>query len=502
MVIELSGHRGACAVRIDFGPESTNAIRIITENCMAHAKPGYLPRTLLLLLALLPAALQAQPQDARTANVALINEQLAHHVGVLAYLWGYPMVDMSTQMHNETHRVAPQQQVLAPLNYFNRMEYLVTPTSSGGLRAPNNDTLYLSGWFDLSQEPVIVRTPDTGGRYYTLAVTDFFNEVTHIGRRTTGTAENYFALVGPDFKGELPDGVTAVPVATRQAWILGRVLVDGEADFAQALQVMRGFWSAPLSQWKRGQPARLPPVEDAAKVDPRGSLEYFAVLNRWLRSNRVPADEGALMAQFDRIGFGPGVEFDESRIDAATRNGLLRAIEDGRALLRAASQTPMPDVRNGWTFPLGLADYGHDYLMRANVAFGGYANRPEESAYAARTVDDAGQLMSGANNYRLHFKPEQIPPAGAFWSIIAYDLQTLSLIANPIERYSIGDRTPGLQFNADGTLDIYIQKDEPAQGRSNWLPVGEGPFMMVVRIYEPGPGVFDGSYAPPPLQMP
>jgi hypothetical protein len=466
---------------------------------MTHPKSTHALRALLLLLlALLPATLQAQ--DARAANVALINEQLAHHVGVLAYLWGYPMVDMSTQMHNETHRVGPKQQVLAPLNHFSRMEYLVTPTSSGSLRAPNNDTLYLSGWFDLSREPVIVHAPDTAGRYYTLAVTDFFNEVTHVGRRTTGTEENYFALVGPDFNGELPDGVTPVPVATQQAWILGRVLVDGEADFAQALQVLRGFWSAPLSQWQRGQPPQSPPVAEAAKLDPRGTLEYFAVLNRWLRANRVPADEGALMAQFDRIGFGPGVEFDESRIDAATRSGLMRAIEDGRALLRAASQRPMPDVRNGWIFPLGLADYGHDYLMRASVAFGGYANRPEESTYAARTVDDTGLLMSGAHSYQLHFKPDEIPPAGAFWSVIAYDLQSLALIANPLDRYSIGDRTPGLEFNADGTLDIYIQKGEPEQGRSNWLPVGEGPFMMVVRIYEPGPGVFDGSYKLPQLQ--
>ncbi len=101
--------------------------------------------------------------------------------------------------------------------------------------------------------------------------------------------------------------------------------------------------------------------------------------------------------------------------------------------------------------------------------------------------------------FRLHFTPQQIPPAGAFWSIIAYDLGTLGLIENPIRRYSIGDRTPGLTWNADRTLDILIQKDEPAQGKGNWLPVGEAPFMMVVRIYEPGASVFDGSYSLPPL---
>ncbi|HQY70615.1 MAG TPA: DUF1254 domain-containing protein, partial [Pseudomonadales bacterium] len=149
----------------------------------------------LILCCLMPhGAIAAAPAtDARAANVDLIREQLAEHVGTLAYVWGYPMVDMATQMHNETHRVAPDQAVLAPRNAFHRREYLVTPASAGNLRAPNNDTLYLSGWFDLAKEPVIVHVPDTAGRYYTLAVTDFFNEVTHIGRRTTGTAEGYFA---------------------------------------------------------------------------------------------------------------------------------------------------------------------------------------------------------------------------------------------------------------------------------------------------------------------
>lgn len=463
------------------------------------------PGTLLALMlcCLMPhGAIAAAPAtDARAANVDLIREQLAEHVGTLAYVWGYPMVDMATQMHNETHRVAPDQAVLAPLNAFHRREYLVTPASAGNLRAPNNDTLYLSGWFDLAQEPVIVHVPDTAGRYYTLAITDFFNEVTHIGRRTTGTAEGYFALVGPGFEGTLPVGVNPVRLATAQVWILGRILVDGESDFPQALALMRDFWSAPLSQWRRGERPAEAAVPEAAPMDPRASLDYFAVLNRWLRENRVRDDEGALMAQFDRIGVGPRSAFDAAKLDEATRRGLEKAIANGRALLRAASQTPMPDVRNGWIFPLGLADYGHDYLMRANVVHGGYANRPEESTYAALTVDGNGQLMSGVKRYRLRFTPATIPPAGAFWSLVAYDLKTMSLIENPIRRYSIGDRTPGLARNADGSFDVFIQKDAPATGTANWLPVADGPFMLIVRIYEPGPGVFDGSFKLPVLEV-
>ncbi|MFM7783058.1 MAG: DUF1214 domain-containing protein, partial [Gammaproteobacteria bacterium] len=228
-------------------------------------------------------------------------------------------------------------------------------------------------------------------------------------------------------------------------------------------------------------------------------LEYFAVMNRWLRENAARPDEGALLGLFDQIGIGPRAVFDPAAVDPATRRGLEKAIASARGMLAAASNIPLPDVRNGWIFPLGLADYGHDYLMRASVAFGGYANRPEESTYAARLVDDAGQLLSGERRYRLHFRPENIPPAGAFWSLVAYDLKTRDLIENPIRRYSIGDRTAGLRTNADGSLDIRIARERPAEGASNWLPVGEGAFYLVVRIYEPGPSVFDGSYALPPL---
>lgn len=462
-------------------------------------------RVALVILACLcalawPAVVRAQAVDARAASVAQMREQLAYHVGTLAYVWGYPMVDMSKQMHNETHRTAAGQQALAPLNHFYRYEQLVTPSTAGNLRAPNNDTLYFGGWFDVSREPVIVHAPDTSGRYYTLALTDFFNEVTHLGRRTTGTADRHFALVGPGWTGTLPGDVHVVRLATRQVWILGRLLVDGEADFPAALALMRGFWSAPLSQFIRGTPPTSPAVTNAAPVDPLDSLEFFAMLNRWLRANDARPDEGALLGLFDQVGIGPKRDFAADKLDPASKRGLERALTDGRALVRATAQQPLPDVRNGWIFPLGLADYGHDYLMRAGVVFGGYANRPEETAYVARTVDEAGQLMTGAGNYHLHLEPAQIPPAGAFWSLAAYDLKTFSLIENPLRRYSLGNRTPGLAKNADGSLDLYLQKQAPAEGPNNWLPVGDGPFFLVMRIYEPARAVFDGSYRLPPLR--
>lgn len=235
-------------------------------------------------------------------------------------------------------------------------------------------------------------------------------------------------------------------------------------------------------------------------MNPMTTLAFFSVLNQWLQTNPTPTSDQALVGLFDQIGLGPKSQFNKDALPPAVRRGLERAIEDGVALLRASTRQPMKDVRNGWIFPLELGKYDNNYLLRAGVVFGGYANLPEESTYVARVVDANQRPLNGAYRYQLHFRPDQIPPAAAFWSLIPYDMQTLNLIENSLGRYSIGNRTKALQFNPDGSLDIYIQREAPAQGTSNWLPVGDGDFSLVMRIYEPGPSVFDGSYAPPEIQ--
>lgn len=440
-------------------------------------------------------------QGAGESNAAMLRERQALHIGTLAYVYGYPIVDMRKQMHNETHRVAEAQQAYAPVNNFYAYDYLVTPSTSGNLRGPNNDTLYFGGWFDLTREPVIVHAPDTAGRYYTMAVTDFYAESHHVGRRATGTLRKYFALVGPDWKGNLPPYMHVIRVPTPQAWILGRMLVDGEADFPAAQALIRQFWAASLSRFKPdGPPPARPPELRSEAIDPLGSLDFFVHFNAWLHTHPGEPGEQALMGLFDQIGIGPGRQFDPARLDDATRRGLLQAITEGEAMVQASTQTKMSDVRNGWVFPMGLGRYGQDYLLRAAVVKGGYANAAEESTYAAQVFDEQGQFLTGVKRYHLHLAPHEIPPAGAFWSVIAYDLKTAQLIENPIRRYSIGDRTPGLRTNADGSLDLYLQHHEPAEGSSNWLPVGEGAFYLVMRIYEPGPSVFDGSYRPARLR--
>ncbi|MEZ5148099.1 MAG: DUF1214 domain-containing protein [Bacteroidales bacterium] len=101
----------------------------------------------------------------------------------------------------------------------------------------------------------------------------------------------------------------------------------------------------------------------------------------------------------------------------------------------------------------------------------------------------------------MHFDADQLPPAKAFWSMTMYKLPAQLLIENEINRYVIGSATDGLEYNDDGSLDIYIQKENPGKDKvSNWLPAYDGPFSLQSRFYWPDPDALDPLYAPPAVK--
>ena len=439
-----------------------------------------------------PAILLA---SARVRNDKIITMQLAYHYGVAAYLYGYPIVDMHKQMHNETHRVDADQQVYAPVNRLYRYPDLVDPDTAGNLRAPNNDTLYYSGWFDISEEPLIIHTPDTVGRYFTISVTNQYSEVEHIGRRTTGTDEGYFALVPPHWEGELPDGVTLFPTETNTGWLLGRMLVDGRDDFDAAKALVDDIWLAPLSEFTFGERPGEPEDLTAEPSKPLETLEFFQIMNRELQSLPSRSGEAALMAQFDEIGIGPNSKFDPASINDATRKGLEKAIKDGQKIVKA-STFRTTDSFNGWMISHDIGRYGYKFMHRASVVKGGYGNLPEESLYPATVFDETGSMLSGKNNYSLHFKAGEFPPVNGFWSLAVYTTDA-KLATNEIDRYSIGDRTRGLEYDDDGSLTLYLQHTRPDAGVANWLPTPKGNFFAVMRLYEPAEAVLKNDYLLP-----
>jgi hypothetical protein len=146
-------------------------------------------------------------------------------------------------------------------------------------------------------------------------------------------------------------------------------------------------------------------------------------------------------------------------------------------------------------------------LQRALVARIGWgANVPEESVYPVARVDADGERLDGAATYRITFPPGGLPPVAAFWSLTAYG-EDMFLAEHPSGRYAIGDRTPGLAAADDGSLTLVLTHDEadaaaavPDGAPVNWLPVPAGPFVLMLRLYLPGPEVLDGTYEYPRIE--
>lgn len=167
-------------------------------------------------------------------------------------------------------------------------------------------------------------------------------------------------------------------------------------------------------------------------------------------------------------------------------------------LLINAEVKAMQTTVNGWSTTLKCGYPGNDILLRAACAKHiPAANLPEEAVYWTVTVDDAGHALNGQHDYILHFPPGGLPPNDAFWSLTMGDSQS-RFVANPINRYSVGDRS-GLVPNADGSIDIYIQQTAPTSHESNWLPSPTGDFKLWLRVYQPGAVILSGEYHVPPV---
>lgn len=440
----------------------------------------------------LSSASVAQPAAAVPADAAL-----AHATAFQATIFGYPLLGMYQRLTEET--LTPQTRK-APFNAWFHYTALATPEISP-FPAPNNDTLYSTAWLDLRKEPAILSMPDTGGRFYVAQVLDMTTEtIANIGQRLNGTGAGDFAIVGTDWNGELPASVKQVVRSdTSIAYVLLRILVDGPGDVAAVNALQTKFTIASLSRYVAGQTGAgaadpVPPY----KAD--NAAQRFEMLDRVIRMNPVRPRDAGMVASFAPIGVGP---FPPALRLAPSAETLASAEKEARLSIASVGARTGRFV-NGWRVaPAAIGRYDVDYLQRASVWDGGpLANVVEESFYPTALLDQNNRPLDGATGrYVLRFPPGSLPPVKAFWSLTMYKLGDKFLTANPIQRYSVGNRTPGLAKGADGSLTIPIQADAP-QGAdaANWLPAPREPFYMVLRLYGPEKAALDGAWKPPVVE--
>jgi len=435
-------------------------------------------------------------------------EVYAYTLGVQAYVFGFPYIYLPSLRWDWVTQPKPLDgsTPYAPINHFFHARKLADASYRDG-GAPNQDTLYSWAWVDVSKEPVILSHPEMGDRYFTFEIASVDSDnFAYVGKRTTGAEAASFAIGSPDWEGTLPDGVKLLPRSrTSTVLIIGRTLIDGAADAPAVNNLQDHYTLTPLSFWGKKN-AKLPESRDVWKpFDPKTDpLAEWKTMNRAMTENPPEARLAKLVELFAKVGVGP--DQDIAKLDDATKRGLVRAAIDGRKLLNDVIRSgKLGKQVNNWSIPprtFGRAGLADDFLLRGSVqCLGGViANDPEEAVYYNTTIDGSGHPLDGTKAYSMHFAPGQLPKVDGFWSITLYD-PTYNFTDNPINRYSIGDRTEGIKRDSDGGLTLYIQSASPGMDKeSNWLPsTRNGTFVLVMRTYMPGTEIIEQQWAPPAI---
>ncbi|MGO9600795.1 MAG: DUF1254 domain-containing protein, partial [Isosphaeraceae bacterium] len=439
-----------------------------------------------------------------------------------AYIYGLaPVLEYYTERIN-TDVVRPNSTGQAPVNQFANQATFPNPSSTVIVR-PNADTLYSTAWLDLSKGPIVLSYPNTNGRYFLFQLLDAYtNTFASLGARTDGTAAKSFLIAGPNWEGKVPDGLTLVKAPTNTVWIIGRTeTLDTPSDIAAVNALQAQYKLTPLAHWRapnyKPPEGRVDPNIDTKDTPTQQALaldgeQFFTLLAKLLRQNPPLKQDTTIVKELAELGIGPADHFNWNRLSRAQKAAITNAVASRtstglptRVANDIAHNVGVSQVSNGWTErlnPTEIGAYSTHYDARAVIAIGGIgANLPQDAIYPSTSVDSNGVALNSGTDYLLHFDKSQLPPAGAFWSLTVYN-QNGYFVSNPINRYSTGSLHPELTYNADGSLDIYLQPNDPGGSKtSNWLPTPStpSPFNLTLRLYEPSAAALNGTWTPLPV---
>jgi hypothetical protein len=461
-------------------------------------------RNFILAAAATMAALVASASPLRATEPAQ-DEALAYAVGMQTYIAHFALMDLYRTLWETSFD--PDRGHDRTLNEWFVFDRLVD-SSDDFIVTPNNDTIYLRAFVDLRAEPVVLVIPPTGDRQFWVPISDMWHDHdANLSWDNIGAQGGAFALAAPGWQGVLPEGLRRVTLGTPLGWLLPRIAVNGPADLPAAVALQKGFRLVPLSQWGAAEvarptpdPADFPRLTRAELTDAR---EFFTTLNAVLRLSPRPGNpsDAAMRNWMREINMDPETRFDWDALSPATRRGLERATADANRVIAERMPRAVP-ILNNWQLARLPARISDDPMFSAAASMLGLLWNPAEiNTYDVAFFDGAGAALDGRNAYILRFAPP--PPVDGFWSVTMYSAETMIFVPNPIDRYSVGDRTPGLVYDEDGSLTVFLQAEEPTEPteRANWLPAPAGPFYLVTRHYSPRPAILTGDWVPPPVTL-
>ncbi|MEJ2673230.1 MAG: DUF1254 domain-containing protein, partial [Deltaproteobacteria bacterium] len=287
---------------------------------------------------------------------------------------------------------------------------------------PNQDVVYGLGFFALDEEPVVLQVPNFGDRFWIYALydarTDQFAEI----GKPYGTKPGFYLVVGPNWKGETPKGISAVVrSSTGLANIIPRVFMDNTAADRTAIQpVINQIVVYPLKEFD-GKMKTIDWSKAPAIPGPKGTGGE----TKWVVPEKFFDQFGEVL---DKVAPLPGEEalYGQFRVlmDAAAKNPAIK-----KALVDVAVETEKEVITpffqwqhngrpagNGWNRSTNNARFGTDYFDRTGTAKSNmFDNKPEETQYFYTDNDSTGAPLNGKNSYEITFPKGELPPVKGFW---------------------------------------------------------------------------------------
>jgi hypothetical protein len=438
-----------------------------------------------------------------------VTEEYAKLLTRDAYFWAWPLINIYNR--RQAFKNTPEPMLsgpapIAPLNKLGMLTDYIEPEERL-VACPNQDVVYGAGSLALDLSPAVIQVPDFGNRFWVYQLVDLRTDSFVQLGKMYGTTPGFYMLVGPNWQGEVPKGITKVfRSPTNTGFVAPRVFQDDTPEDKRAIQpALTQIMMYPVAEYdgvmKRTDWSKLKKIPASSTGDAE---------SQWVFPEKFFDELPAVLAD------APALPGEESRygqmrflLDAVKNNPALKPV-----LTKTAAEAdeqlvkPLFQFRNygqqlphNWTTINNEAAFGTDYYTRTAAAKSNIlVNSPNETKYFYQDLDSSGARLNGANRYTVTFAKGQTPPVNGFWSLTLYNEHHF-FAPNELKRYSVGTKNKTLQLNADGSLTIYVQSDVPVEARrANWLPAPKGAdFSLYIRSYWPKVEIVDGVWSPPPV---
>lgn len=451
----------------------------------------------------------SDPTPGTTADMVYSPDQLRtrslHRRAVEAVIWGMPAVNFELMWQAFEKAGGGGNQVA----YWSRLLDWKDQTLT-----PNPDTIYINPFYDTSDGPIVLEIPAKNGGNITGSVDcSWQNALEDVGPAGVDKgAGGKYLILPPGHDAAVPEGYIALPSDTWRGFAVLRSnpRSGSDADVAEAVAYGKRVRIYPLAQAASPPETRfvdlLGTMFDATiPYDARffGLLANFVAKEPWLSRDR------AMIDPLRSIGIEKGKPFAPDEAQRAIFDAA--AAEAGAAIdlqYQAAFDPPFfPGT--GWAIPAqqdALAGMSGNFPNPDEYPIDGRAVIYSMAYFSARHLgagqyyllnirDGEGQPLDGSATYRLTVPPDA--PVDLYWSVTAYDRETHTLIRD-VSRASRASTSPGIETNADGSVDIWFAPQPPAGKDANWVPTATGHgFELLFRLYGVRKSFFDKNWVLP-----